>query len=876
MADNNNWLNNRREENRAMKESIAQGSSQLQDLKPRQAVKQAKEETRHVKQELKAYKKQYVLAKKGKDLELLKEAKRNLVLKKTDYKVQKAVTKSMIKRNGGSAKQKLARKGYQTSRRTAESLVAEQDTLSDIAEARRKNRELRASINQSKKIAKYSKKLGTESVKGTYSAGNRIYNKARGRGFTRTAKADRWETKLLEQTKRLKRKIARTKVGKTSKATTKTIKFLGKPILAILKSPLGIKSYLILFLVAMVVAIFAGSAPGTVQQDEFDLGKSWLQLSKRDREKSNDEVDYWTNIDDVLFYMNFKYGGEWTPESKWDDGRGGKVSGALGFNHFSDALNDVWNNLNKDINNLKTVSDVIDSVKWMKLDKDDKDEYKELLELSKEVGRYPNYQELSSPFYDDNDEIHSSTPLVILKRFGYTSTSKIYEGSQIKTETGKTLKAVMSGTVHINKSDLQIRSSDAIFTYDNVSGIRVKEGQKVTSGEDIATVKTNGYQEVHYLKLEEKATKENKEKWTYVNPGFYFTFVTYNQTTSVKTDLNLSGDLATKAKAIRDHVKKKIPNATDNGIASMLGNFATESNVTAKRAESDYLKPPVGASNDSWDNDSWLNMGFAEGASVGSLVKHRGLGLGMWTDTFDGAIRNTLLREYAKKMDKKWYDLELQIDFMLDGDNPYYINHLKNILTSNDDVNTLTKRFLNNWEGNAGDKLMERQNNAKQILNHFKAGSIRGGGTVASSWNFPDSYRDKLKNPPTSASMTTQPGNGYPVGQCTWYAYNRLVELGEIKDLSGSYGYLGNGQNWVASLASKGWKTGSVPTEGAVVSTLGGFDGTMGSYGHVSIVEVVNPDGSFLMSECNYNYVQDKVHYRVVRPAPYYTFATPK
>ncbi|MCK1202947.1 hypothetical protein MXZ84_10120 [Streptococcus uberis] len=88
----------------------------------------------------------------------MKEAKGNLVLKKTDYKVQKAVTQSTIKRNGGTAKQKLARKGYQTSRRTAEALVAEQDTLSDIAEARRKNRELRASINQSKKIAKYSKK----------------------------------------------------------------------------------------------------------------------------------------------------------------------------------------------------------------------------------------------------------------------------------------------------------------------------------------------------------------------------------------------------------------------------------------------------------------------------------------------------------------------------------------------------------------------------------------------------------------------------------------------------------------------------------------------------------------------------------------------
>lgn len=153
---------------------------------------------------------------------------------------------------------------------------------------------------------------------------------------------------------------------------------------------------------------------------------------------------------------------------------------------------------------------------------------------------------------------------------------------------------------------------------------------------------------------------------------------------------------------------------------------------------------------------------------------------------------------------------------------------------------------------------------------------LKGGGTLASSWDFPSEYKSKLKDPPSSASMTTQPGNSYPVGQCTWYAYNREVELGNFKDLSGTFGFLGNGQDWVRSLASKGWKVSSTPTKGAVISTLGGADGTLAMYGHVSIVEYVNPDGSFLMSECNYNYVQDKVHYRVANPAPYYTFATPK
>lgn len=339
------------------------------------------------------------------------------------------------------------------------------------------------------------------------------------------------------------------------------------------------------------------------------------------------------------------------------------------------------------------------------------------------------------------------------------------------------------------------------------------------------------------------------------------------------TNLDISGDLAQRSRAVRDHIKKKIPNATDNGIAAVLGNFATESNIKAKRAESDYLSPPIGATASSWDDENWLNMGFAQGASVGSLVVHRGLGLGMWTDTSDGAIRSTLLRNYAKAKGKKWYDLELQIDFMLEGDNPYYIHILKSILTSNENVNTLTTRFLNQWEGNAGDKLAQRQNNAKQMLMYFKQ-TIKGSGTLASSWNFPEEYRSRIKHPPSTAAMTTQAGNGYPVGQCTWYAYNRLVELGKITDLSGSYGYLGNGQNWVMSLIGKGWKLSATPVEGAVVSTAGGFDGTLPQYGHVGIVEVVNADGSFLVSELNYAGNQSQIHWRVCRPAAYYTFAT--
>ncbi len=64
---------------------------------------------------------------------------------------------------------------------------------------------------------------------------------------------------------------------------------------------------------------------------------------------------------------------------------------------------------------------------------------------------------------------------------------------------------------------------------------------------------------------------------------------------------------------------------------------------------------------------------------------------------------------------------------------------------------------------------------------------------------------------------------------------------------------MGNGQDWVATAARLGGETGKVPKAGAIVSFAGGAHGTPAAYGHVSFVEKVYPDGSFLVSETNYN-----------------------
>ena len=64
---------------------------------------------------------------------------------------------------------------------------------------------------------------------------------------------------------------------------------------------------------------------------------------------------------------------------------------------------------------------------------------------------------------------------------------------------------------------------------------------------------------------------------------------------------------------------------------------------------------------------------------------------------------------------------------------------------------------------------------------------------------------------------------------------------------------MGNGQDWVRTAASLGGETVSTPKAGAIISFVGGGHGSDVGCEHVSFVEKVYPDGSFLISETNVN-----------------------
>ena len=115
---------------------------------------------------------------------------------------------------------------------------------------------------------------------------------------------------------------------------------------------------------------------------------------------------------------------------------------------------------------------------------------------------------------------------------------------------------------------------------------------------------------------------------------------------------------------------------------------------------------------------------------------------------------------------------------------------------------------------------------------------------IASRGGIPDYYREKMVYPEYNGVNYNLSGS-YPVGQCTWYAYNRITQLGGKVD-----DYMGNGGEWGQRGAALGYQTTQIPTAGYAVSFHPGVAGSSAVYGHVAFVEAVGPDG-ILISEGN-------------------------
>ncbi|HEU5584343.1 TPA: CHAP domain-containing protein [Streptococcus pneumoniae] len=711
-------------------------------------------------------------------------------------------------------------------------LVAQDDDLEGIRTVKDmsiKGRRYGRFTYQSGKLLVTSGQTGMRFTKTKIAHGKERYqNFKKGKGFTRQKplKYKRRYHTFLKQA----RKHSVSGIKGVIQAIKGSLTFFSTIVL----NPMTwVVSGLLFFLLLMMSFVVGISGTSLIQQDEGELTKAYTYMTWEDAEntRTNDTgITYYTKIDDVMGFMNLKYQ-DYALEEVMENGD----------KTYQAYLSQLWHDLNGG-DSLKAMLELTKEPAY-KLSDDDREELKE---LSKE-GTYLALQELDNPFQGQTED----DTLTMTVRYGYEMIEDkptLHHHIILEAKENQVIVAPMDGKVSLDGENLIITSGKGLnksqLTLFNVHTGRVTDGQKVQAGEMIGQTKDGSGLKVTYQKVD-----DDLEKLVYVNPAFYFPKVIQLQTTILPTIGQFGGDEFARAKAIYEYLKSQ--GATNQAIAAILGNWSVESSINPKRAEGDYLSPPVGATDSSWDDEGWLSLnGPAIYNGRYPNILRRGLGLGQWTDTADGSRRHTLLLKYAKRQNQKWYDLDLQLDFMLHGDNPYYTNWLKDFFKNSGSPASLAQLFLIYWEGNSGDKLLERQTRATEWYYQIEKGfSQPNGGTAQSDPKALEAVREDLYD---NSIPGGGDGMGYAYGQCTWGVAARINQLGlKLKGRTGEkisiINTMGNGQDWVGTAARLGGETGKLPKAGAIISFAGG------QYGHVGFVEKVYPDGSFLISETNYN-----------------------
>lgn len=711
-------------------------------------------------------------------------------------------------------------------------LVAQDDDLEGIRTVKDmsiKGRRYGRFIYQSGKLLVTSGQTGMRFTKTKIAHGKERYqNFKKGKGFTRQKplKHKRRYHTFLKQA----RKHSVSGIKGVIQAIKGSLTFFSTIVL----NPMTwVVSGLLFFLLLMMSFVVGISGTSLIQQDEGELTKAYTHMTWEDAEntRTNDTgITYYTKIDDVMGFMNLKYQ-DYALEEVMENGD----------KTYQAYLSQLWHDLNGG-DSLKAMLELTKEPAY-KLSDDDREELKE---LSKE-GTYLALQELDNPFQGQTED----DTLTMTVRYGYEMIEDkptLHHHIILEAKENQVIVAPMDGKISLDGENLIITTGKGLnksqLTLFNVHTGLVTDGQKVQAGEMIGQTKDGSGLKVTYQKVD-----DDSEKLVYVNPAFYFPKVIQLQTTILPTIGQFGGDEFARAKAIYEYLKSQ--GATNQAIAAILGNWSVESSINPKRAEGDYLSPPVGATDSSWDDEGWLSLnGPAIYNGRYPNILRRGLGLGQWTDTADGSRRHTLLLKYAKRQNQKWYDLDLQLDFMLHGDNPYYTNWLKDFFKTSGSPASLAQLFLIYWEGNSGDKLLERQTRATEWYYQIEKGfSQPNGGTAQSDPKALEAVREDLYD---NSIPGGGDGMGYAYGQCTWGVAARINQLGlKLKGRTGEkisiINTMGNGQDWVGTAARLGGETGKLPKAGAIISFAGG------QYGHVGFVEKVYPDGSFLISETNYN-----------------------
>lgn len=179
---------------------------------------------------------------------------------------------------------------------------------------------------------------------------------------------------------------------------------------------------------------------------------------------------------------------------------------------------------------------------------------------------------------------------------------------------------------------------------------------------------------------------------------------------NASSNIKLSKDAEKNAETIFKEVKSKVKGSTNKGVASLLGNIDKESAGTfsSKTIQS--------------------NNKYKESLAMDPSVGGYAFGFSQW----DSGRRVNLIK-FAEKQDKKWDDMDVQIDFLLNNDGSDS-DLIKKLVKQDKDIKDTTEDIMNQWE-RAGDKdsLSDRQASASKYYAKFSGKGSDGSDDKGSN-----------------------------------------------------------------------------------------------------------------------------------------------
>ncbi|WP_270245050.1 phage tail tip lysozyme [Lactococcus lactis] len=823
------------------KEKVPQSSNSYRPTKQQQAQLKAafdKSQNSQSKSEGKAKEKGFSERVKKKNIEA-KRSKKSVAKKATPHMAQKALKKALTENEETEEtvnryeKARMPDRGLKLSKKIYDKVVAPQSKM--------------GRINQAEKSAKATKKA--EAMMKTRQI------KQRSQGSKAAVKVGRHLISLV----------------KWAVSAISSIPFIF-PILGIFAA------------IIIIISVFTSLIP--IKQSEFELTKSWTAITQRDAQHNTDSVTYYTDIDQIMRYMNFKFDAYHVDKEMPKLNSEGNLNfpdaskNAENRGTYKDFLNNLWDDMN-DSGNATSYSDFQTIDNLLKMDKtpyyltkEEQENYKTISDSG--FPEYALFEKILNPLVapSDKDQDESNDPAVkVVQRYGYDKQGTEFKGIIIQAEQ-QPVYAPIDGKYSANGTTVTLTSEDKKLTISSLTKLWAKEGQTIKAGQQIGIsyagdltlklqIRNPDDVKTTYVPKKDKdgnviydkdgnivRVKKETEQFNDVNPAFNLTSVEYLQATTINSDTNVPSDMVESATQIKNWIMKNVPGANLAGICGILGNWQGESSLQASAIQG--------------------GNAYDEATAMNSSVGGYAFGLGQWD-----MGRRVALLNYAKAQKKDWKSSDLQLDYALNQDGTDSAVFMQVAMMAGSSAQA-TINFYQNWERPTfnAENLQLRQQYAQQWYNYFQ----NSGGETSDT--IPAEYKDKVKPLPKKTDATkASPGNNYPAsnglgngGNCTFYVYNRILERSGVS----IYSYLGNGGDWATTGPQHGMTVDSEPKVGDIASFSPGTGGSSDAYGHVAVVEYVNTDGSYLLSESGYsNDKEPTIHWRVMSVTSGITFLNP-